>query len=101
MKRADAERIFSFSKAFVKKLLSTFKAAKPPKKALDLVEPLSERELEVLHLLAAGLSNREIAQKLFISLNTVRTHTKNINTKLNVHSRTQAAARAKKLGILE
>jgi len=101
MKKADAEKKFSFSKAFVKKLLSTFKAAKPSKKALDLVEPLSERELEVLHLLAAGLSNQEIAQKLFISLNTVRTHTKNINTKLNVHSRTQAAARAKELGILE
>ncbi len=101
MKRADLEKKFSLSKAFVKKLLATFEAAKPPKKALDLIEPLSERELEVLHLIAAGLSNQQIAQKLFISLNTVRTHTKNINTKLNVHSRTQAAARAKELGILE
>jgi len=100
MKRVEAEKKISLSKAFVKKLLSTFKAAKPPKKALDLVEPLSERELEVLQLMAAGLSNQEIAQRLFISLNTVRTHTKNINTKLNVHSRTQAAARAKELGIL-
>ncbi|UCE23113.1 MAG: response regulator transcription factor, partial [Candidatus Aminicenantes bacterium] len=58
------------------------------------------RELEVLTLIAGGLSNQEIARKLFISLNTVRTHTKNINSKLNVHSRTQAAARAKELGLI-
>jgi len=56
--------------------------------------------LEVLHLIAAGLSNRQIADKLFISLNTVKTHTKNINSKLDVRSRTKAVAQAKKLGLL-
>ena len=88
-----------FSLSYVKKLLSAFKAGTPPK-IEGLLDPISERELEVLHLIAAGLSNREIAEKLFISLNTVKTHTKNINSKLNVNSRTQAVARAKELGLL-
>ena len=89
-----------FSKAYVKKLLLAFKAVKPLQKEIGLEESLSERELEVLNLIAAGLSNQEIAGKLFISLNTVKTHTKNINSKLNVHNRTQAVARAKELMIL-
>jgi len=63
-------------------------------------DDLSERELEVMRLIAAGFTNQEIAKKLFISLNTVRTHTKNINSKLTVHSRTQAIARAKALEII-
>ena len=54
----------------------------------------------MLHLLAEGLSNREIARKLFLSPNTVRTHTHNIYGKLGVHSRMQAVARARKLGLL-
>jgi LuxR family maltose regulon positive regulatory protein len=58
-----------------------------------LVEPLSERELEVLALMAEGLSNREIANKLFVSVGTVKTHVHNICGKLDVGSRTQAAAR--------
>ena len=66
-----------------------------------LFEPLSERELEVLRLIKTGLTNLGIGEHLFISLNTVRTHTKNINSKLNVNSRTQAIARAKELGIIE
>jgi LuxR family maltose regulon positive regulatory protein len=65
-----------------------------------LVEPLSERELEVLQLISQGLSNREIASRLFISLNTVKAHTRNIYGKLNVHSRTQAVARSQELGLL-
>jgi len=65
-----------------------------------LIEPLTDRELEVIHLLADGLSNREIAQRLFLSPNTVRTHTYNIYGKLGVHSRTQAVARARELGLL-
>jgi ATP/maltotriose-dependent transcriptional regulator MalT len=56
--------------------------------------------MEVLHLIAVGLSNREIADKLFISLNTVKTHTKSINSKLSVNSRTKAVARAKDLDLL-
>jgi LuxR family maltose regulon positive regulatory protein len=66
----------------------------------ELVEPLSERELEVLRLIADGLTNREIATRLFLSLNTVKAHTRNIYGKLNVHSRTQAIARSQALGIL-
>jgi LuxR family maltose regulon positive regulatory protein len=88
-----------FSLFYAKKLLSVFKAATPPK-VEGLMDPISERELEVLCLIAAGLSNREIADKLFISLNTVKTHTKNINSKLDVNRRTKAVARAKELGLL-
>jgi LuxR family maltose regulon positive regulatory protein len=65
-----------------------------------LVEPLSKREHEVLELIAEGLSNREVAQKLVLSVNTVKVYTYNIYGKLNVHSRTQAVARARALGIL-
>jgi LuxR family maltose regulon positive regulatory protein len=65
-----------------------------------LVEPLSERELEVLRLLATGLSNPEIAQKLFIATSTVRSHLKNIYGKLNVHRRWDAVHRAEELGLL-
>jgi LuxR family maltose regulon positive regulatory protein len=66
----------------------------------DLIEPLSERELEVLQLIAEGLTNPEIASRLFLSLHTVKTHTRNIYGKLSVHSRTQAIARSQALGIL-
>jgi LuxR family maltose regulon positive regulatory protein len=66
----------------------------------QLVEPLSERELEVLGLIAEGLSNREIAHRLFISPKTVKRHTSSIYGKLGVHSRTQAVAKARTLGIL-
>jgi len=61
---------------------------------------LSERELEVLQLLAEGLTNQEIAARLFLTLNTVKVHTRNIYSKLNVHSRTQAIARSQELGLL-
>ncbi len=66
----------------------------------DLVEPLSEREIEVLLLIASGLSNREIAWQLVLSVNTVKKHTGNIYSKLNVSSRTQALVRARAFGIL-
>ena len=66
----------------------------------ELIEPLSDRELEVLRLFAEGLTNREIASQLFLALNTVKTHAGNIYGKLNVHSRTQAIARAQALGLL-
>jgi LuxR family maltose regulon positive regulatory protein len=63
-------------------------------------EPLSPRELEVLRLLAEGLSNAEIAARLFLSVNTLRAHTSNIYQKLDVHSRIQAVHRARGLGLL-
>jgi LuxR family maltose regulon positive regulatory protein len=65
-----------------------------------LAEPLSKRELEVLQLIAEGLSNREIAQQLFLALSTVKVHTRNIYGKLGVHSRTQATSRARELCLL-
>jgi len=66
----------------------------------SLVDPLSDRELEVLHLIAEGLSNREIAQKLVITVGTTKTHINNIYRKLDVRSRTQAIARANELQLL-
>ena len=65
-----------------------------------VIEPLSERELEVLRYLGAGLSNPEIAAELVIAVSTVRSHCKNIYGKLDVHSRLAAVQRAKKLGYL-
>jgi LuxR family maltose regulon positive regulatory protein len=65
-----------------------------------LFEPLSEREVEVLQLAGAGLSNREIAEELFLTVGTVKWHLHNIYGKLQVNSRTQAVARARELGIL-
>jgi LuxR family maltose regulon positive regulatory protein len=65
-----------------------------------MIEPLSERELEVLRLIAAGLSNREIAQELVIAISTAKTHINNIYRKLDVSSRTQAVARARELNLL-
>ena len=64
-----------------------------------LVEPLSQRELEVLALIAQGLSNRQIADELIISIGTVKAHTSNIYGKLGVRSRTQAIVTARDLGI--
>jgi LuxR family maltose regulon positive regulatory protein len=65
-----------------------------------LIEPLSEREIEILQLVAEGLTNPEIAARLYLSLNTVKVHTRNIFGKLNVHSRTQAITRSQALGLL-
>jgi ATP/maltotriose-dependent transcriptional regulator MalT len=65
-----------------------------------LIEPLSERELEVLQLVADGLSNREIAQELVVTLGTVKKHINNIFGKLQVRSRTQAVTRARELNLL-
>jgi len=65
-----------------------------------LAEPISDREQGVLELIAQGLSNQEIADKLHISLHTVKTHARRINAKLDVKSRTQAIVRARELGLL-
>jgi len=65
-----------------------------------LPEPLSERETEVLKLVMSGLSNREIADKLFISPGTAKTHIHNLCGKLGVRNRTEAAMRARELGLL-
>jgi LuxR family maltose regulon positive regulatory protein len=93
---------------YARRLLSAFPVAEPghakspetQAPQTQLVEPLSERELEILVLIADGLTNPEIASRLFLSVNTVKAHTRNIYSKLGVHSRTQAVARATALGIL-
>jgi LuxR family maltose regulon positive regulatory protein len=68
--------------------------------AAELVEPLSRRELEVLHLVAQGKTNKEIAQQLIVAPGTVKAHTASIYRKLDVANRTEAAARARQLGLL-
>ena len=75
-------------------------ASPPPNPNQLLIEPLSNRELEVLGLLANGLSNQAIADDLVIALSTVKKHVNNIFGKLNVASRTQAVNRARDLNIL-
>jgi LuxR family maltose regulon positive regulatory protein len=93
---------------YARRLLAAFPMAEPEQASppgthapeSDLVEPLSERELEVLQLIAEGLTNPEIATRLFLSVNTVKAHCRTIYGKLGVHNRTQAAARARALGIL-
>lgn len=93
---------------YTEKLLAVFEAGEqrssedklylPP--AQPLVEPLSQRELEVLHLIAQGHSNREISQQLFLALSTVKGHNRLIFEKLEVQSRTEAVARGRELGLL-
>jgi LuxR family maltose regulon positive regulatory protein len=65
-----------------------------------LVEPLSQRELKILQLIAQGLSNRQISERLFLALDTIKGHNRKIFDKLQVQSRTEAVARARELGLL-
>jgi LuxR family maltose regulon positive regulatory protein len=92
----------NISKAYVSKLLGAFEPDRADGKpiAQSLVDPLSNRELEVLRLLSTELSGPEIAQELSISLNTMRTHTKNIYSKLNVTNRRAAVREAQELKLL-
>jgi len=100
---------------YIAKLLAVFEAEKrsalaasqgksedkpdlPP--AQPLIEPLSQRELKVLQLIAQGLSNREIGERLFLALSTVKGYNQKIFDKLQVQSRTEAIVRARELGIL-
>jgi len=91
-------------RVYVSKLLSHFgadisvKSSHPTSGAL--IEPLSQRELDVLRLIAKGLSNREISERLFLALSTVKGHTRIIFDKLQVQRRTEAVARARELGLL-
>ncbi len=65
-----------------------------------LIEPLSERELQVLRLLNSSLTSTEIGQELYVSQNTIRTHLRNIYSKLAVHGRIEAIQKAKELGLI-
>jgi LuxR family maltose regulon positive regulatory protein len=93
---------------YVRHLLAAFPAsgreqAAPSRAAaaaIGLAEPLSSRELEVLDLIAAGLTNQQVAVRLYVSLHTVKSHARNIYAKLGVSSRTQAAAKGRVLGLL-
>lgn len=82
---------------------TTLPSVSPPSARIqhaELVEPISPREMEVLHLLAQGKSNQAIADTLFISLGTVKSHTNSLFSKFGVASRTQAVARARELSLL-
>jgi len=79
----------------------TYVPAGEPTKAQPLPEPLSERELQVLHLLACGASNLEIAQELVITIDTVKCHVSHIFPKLGVQNRVQAVRQARELGLLD
>ena len=104
--RSAQEELSNRLAIYADKLLAAFPASAPaPRPAIhtpksEMVEPLSERELEVLRLLATELSSTDIAQELVVSVNTVRSHIKSIYSKLDVHSRYEAVARAKGLNLL-
>jgi LuxR family maltose regulon positive regulatory protein len=72
----------------------------PHTTSLALAEPLSEREIEVLRLIESGMSNQEIASRLVVTVGTVKTHLRNVYGKLDVHSRTQALAKAHSLELI-
>jgi LuxR family maltose regulon positive regulatory protein len=94
--------------AYVARLVGAFEAEKQASANIShrtptpqpLIEPLSQRELEVLQLIADGLSNREIAARLFLAEVTVKGHNQRIFGKLQVQRRTEAVARARELGLL-
>ena len=94
---------------YVAKLLAVFEAEDEEQKsdanshlpaAQPLIEPLSQRELEILQMVAQGLSNQEIGERLFLALDTVKGHNRRIYDKLHVQRRTEAVARARQLGLL-
>jgi LuxR family maltose regulon positive regulatory protein len=103
-----AGRVDPAGQAYVAKLLAAFDALPQERRRSELplppgqapIEPLSERERQVLRLVAAGLSNREIAEELYLSVNTVKTHLKRMYGKLGVGSRTAAATQAQDLHLL-
>jgi len=86
-------------KAFIKKLETAIKKKRNRLKRTSNHE-LSNRELDTLKLIAKDLSNKEIAEKLFVSVNTVKTHVKNIYAKLNVNSRLKVVEIAKQLQLI-
>jgi len=101
--RAAAQGESFLQPSIAAKVVAEFSRMADPKAAVpqqNLVEPLSERELEILEVLATGASNREIANELFITEGTVKNHVTNILGKLGVRDRTQAALKAKDMGLI-
>jgi len=88
---------------YVEKLLEAFGPGLSPLTpgGNALPDPLTPREQEILELVAAGLTNLEIAERLIVSPETVKKHAASIYAKMGVHSRTEAAARARELGLLD
>ncbi|MGO8947055.1 MAG: response regulator [Ktedonobacterales bacterium] len=88
--------------SLVNKIITEFARLSPhqPSSSQALIEPLSERELELLRLLGQGASNKEIADRLVITVGTVKNHLTNILAKLGVHDRTQAALKAREQGLI-
>jgi LuxR family maltose regulon positive regulatory protein len=108
LQKAAARKIHA---QYARQLLTAFESMRGKRKTAgdiakmesqhpSLVDPLSERELEVLQLLASGLPTSEVAKKLFLSPFTLKAHTQNIYTKLGVHSRIEAINKARELGLL-
>jgi len=92
---------------YVSKLLAAFETEKQKSEdksdispTQSLIEPLSQRELKILQLIGQGLSNREIGERLFLALDTIKGHNRKIFEKLQVQSRTEAVARAHELGLI-
>jgi LuxR family transcriptional regulator, maltose regulon positive regulatory protein len=96
--RAMAER--GSAPAYVRRLLDAFDRPKEAPVQRGLIDPLSPRELDVLRLLSSQLDGPDIARRLFVSLNTVRTHTKNIYAKLGVNNRRAAVHRGEELNLM-
>jgi LuxR family maltose regulon positive regulatory protein len=105
------KQIGTVQPGYVERILAAFSRSQPPDLPVEtrsealiepaaLIEPLTDRELDVLRLMAEGLKYKEIAARLFISLNTVRFHVKAIYGKLDVNNRTRAVERARQLRIL-
>ena len=86
---------------YVEALLVAFREPLSTSRASVLPEPLTPREQETLNLMAAGLTNQEIAERLVVSPETVKKHAASIYNKLGVRSRTQATARAREIGLLD
>jgi len=84
------------------KVVAEFARVAPPARAAGagLAEPLSEREVTILRLLASGLTNRQIAERLSLAEGTVKNYVTNVLGKLGAHDRTQAAIRARELGLI-
>jgi len=98
--RDDKGDIMTAPIAYLKKLILFFEVDRRPASITDLPESMTNREQDVLLMLSKEFSNNEIAKKLFISIDTVKSHLKNINVKLNTGNRKQAVERARELGLL-
>lgn len=102
--KASRLKVEGLPRQYVEELLIAFSGQKPDVSGLQagtLIEPLTQRELEVLKLIEAGCSNQEVAARLVISITTVKRHISNIYAKLDVTSRTQAISRARLLRLFE